>query len=1424
MQDVLERLKARLTTPEPSSDEGSGDPDRIRALFEPTAAETAQEIASRALSGAAGVGTNLLRSAAIVGHKVQGALGLETHPIEESAYSQAAEGVEGALQEAVPRPNVHRESTAGDVAEAVGSGAAFIGAQALLPVGPAAGAAMLGVATNGPQGYYDAKRHGASDEDAWTSYALNAGAGVSEALGIGKILARVNRAAGGALQHTLLEGAEEWSQEVGQQIVGNVIAGELYDHEREALQGAVEAGTAGGLAGVILSALGSGVARGVRVDARSDPVGADASQEGQEAALPAEPIRTTEELTGQVAPELPPVERSLVQPGADEAVQVTDAEVTAKGRQSDGEVTAELPRGGPEVSGPPRTEGEPSGAPGELAEPVSPSPDPASPADSASGLKTTGTKNRTVDAELEAMGLPPAERGAKRTDEEVYGKAKAAFEADPDAGRRLVDTLAESQRPATDDEVALLTFEANRRVLERDAAEEAFNLDPSPENSARIDRAKADYAKLADVTAQSGTESGRAFRLRRMMIARDYSLAAMERAVQVAKGGEPLTKEESAKVKELHAQIADLEKKLVDAESAAAVRAAEAQADRALARIKRRAAPRARAREQKIVASRQRSDEIFRRIVARASSARSNFDPELLADVAAFAAEQVRLGFHKVSAQAEEIIARFGEEIRPHVQAAWKAAVATRRDELGSKIKARIEDGEKITDLRTYVQDIAEQFVAEGVTERDALRDAVHEVLKPIVPGITPEQTRDAISGYGDFRPLSADDVKRTLRDLKGQMQAIAKIEALEKKLAPLRSGPERRAPSDEERRLTKRVNELRKQAGIKSTAPEVQTRTTLDAIKARLTNQIRDLQHQIDTKQRIVRDRAPSPSDAETKRLEAERDVLRAQFDAIFPKTPMSDEQRIAVATKAVEASIADIERQLAGGAPNVPGKGPTNEALDALRARRKALRAELDELRAPPLDANADAAKKDAARLRAQATRLANEEARIRQRITFQEFDAAPKAEPVADPSTIEARAALETARLQFAREKRRHELRNRTRRQKVIDAAAEVLKLPKALWSSFDVSAVGRQGAFFSAQDLFFRPIDFTTRVARMFRALASEEYSGRVNAKIQADPAYPILKSGGMQFTGVDELSAREEVFKSELSDKIPGIRMSNRAFTTYLNLLRLEHGKRLLRASDGSPAAARAIAGMVNVGTGRGNVGRGKFARAVESSGAVLWAPSLYVSRFQLLFGQPLYGGNAQTRMLFAREYATTLAAAGAFYSLAALYNLTTDDEDDKATVSLDPTSPDFGKVRVGDTRIDPLAGISQATRVVARIGQSALQSLRGEKPKDDAAQVAIQFLRTKVSPSISVPYALVTEKDLAFGRAKPRSDTLKEMAIPLSFRDISEAMEDQGVPKGIALGLLATFGMGLQTYGDRESKAPKDDPEKRRAKAVASDQ
>lgn len=225
----------------------------------------------------------------------------------------------------------------------------------------------------------------------------------------------------------------------------------------------------------------------------------------------------------------------------------------------------------------------------------------------------------------------------------------------------------------------------------------------------------------------------------------------------------------------------------------------------------------------------------------------------------------------------------------------------------------RLDEGEDITNLGNWIQKLARLFVEQGITERDPLIDAVHEVVQELVPEFSRRDTMDAISGYGDFKQLSKDEISVTLRDLKGQMQQVAKLQDIMAKQPPLKTGLERRAPSDEERRLIKLVNDAKRRFGIVITDPARQLQSALGARKTYYRNQIADLETQIANREKFIKERAPSPTDLELERLKAQRDEIKKQFDQMFPKPEKTNAELLAALKTRLQNRIADYQQRLA-------------------------------------------------------------------------------------------------------------------------------------------------------------------------------------------------------------------------------------------------------------------------------------------------------------------------------------------------------------------------------------------------------------------------------------------------------------------------------------------------------------------------------
>jgi hypothetical protein len=304
-------------------------------------------------------------------------------------------------------------------------------------------------------------------------------------------------------------------------------------------------------------------------------------------------------------------------------------------------------------------------------------------------------------------------------------------------------------------------------------------------------------------------------------------------------------------------------------------------------------------------------------------------------------------------------------------------------------------------------------------------------------------------------------------------------------------------------------------------------------------------------------------------------------------------------------------------------------------------------------------------------------------------------------------------------------------------------------------------------------------------------------------IQNRPNAPLYKQSKLyisdQGPGV-KLSQMEEQYMSRWARKIPGVGASERAYTTFLNRLRADSfdamAENLGRKGKVTAEEAKAIANFVNVATGRGNLDAA--AKAATGLNTFFFAPRYVVSRFQILAGQPLYRGTGRTRFLIAQEYAKTLAGAATVYALGQAAG---------ATVSTDSTSPDFGKLKFGNTRVDPLFGLTQATVFLSREGLALKRFLTQDQRKQprygNGGEVLARFLRSKLAPAIGSGVDVLSGKNVVGQKVTPQT-VGTSLVTPLAVNEIYTALTKQGMPQGAALAILAFFGMGVQNYEEKK--------------------
>ena len=293
------------------------------------------------------------------------------------------------------------------------------------------------------------------------------------------------------------------------------------------------------------------------------------------------------------------------------------------------------------------------------------------------------------------------------------------------------------------------------------------------------------------------------------------------------------------------------------------------------------------------------------------------------------------------------------------------------------------------------------------------------------------------------------------------------------------------------------------------------------------------------------------------------------------------------------------------------------------------------------------------------------------------------------------------------------------------------------------------------------------------------------------------------------------------------------RPSNRLYALFLNHLRtnrlktlLENGKRMsLQALDTGEARpgffkqkftpeqaielnpyqniplAKEMAKYVNAATGRGGLGRLESSAAIL--GKILFSPRLLASRIKMMNPMTYVMANPQVR----KQYlGSALATVGAWIGMAQLAEKSGLDVE----VSWNPKSADFGKIRIGNTRIDLGGGFQQLFVGLSRIvsGKEA-PSTGGEEFElgqgyraDTRLTIIQRVLANKLNPPAKGVYDFFNASERVPLHVMDRT---AQLFVPLILQDAYElSKEDHGLYT-LPLLALMNFGAGTQIYEAGES-------------------
>jgi hypothetical protein len=412
----------------------------------------------------------------------------------------------------------------------------------------------------------------------------------------------------------------------------------------------------------------------------------------------------------------------------------------------------------------------------------------------------------------------------------------------------------------------------------------------------------------------------------------------------------------------------------------------------------------------------------------------------------------------------------------------------------------------------------------------------------------------------------------------------------------------------------------------------------------------------------------------------------------------------------------------------------------------------------------------------------------------------------------------------------------------------AVAEAFNLPRGTMAAIDLSFPLRQGL------PFIHKKEYWKAMIPMFKSWGSEEGFRASQASIAERPLFKkrldpntgkelpsFADDAGLKLTDLvkENLTNREEAIMSTWAESGgmfnrnkwmarhggnelaagyqatmgKGVRASNRAYTAFANNLRADVFESMIKDAKvfgidtkANLVAARQIADFVNTFTGRGSLGK------LESSAVALntafFAPRLMISRVKILTSPFTY---MMTTPQLRKETIKSLLAITTFGStvlgLAKAMG---------AEVSLDPTSSDFGKAKIGNLRLDPWGGFQQYVVATSKLLSGTVTSSTSGKqfdlsnPRGPYGQthmdVIKRFARGKTNPVVGFAIAMLdnsTEmsgQKMNFKTPNPMENSVAQRFIPLLMQDIYNVAQDD--PTLLPLAIPATFGMGMQTYGN----------------------
>ena len=773
----------------------------------------------------------------------------------------------------------------------------------------------------------------------------------------------------------------------------------------------------------------------------------------------------------------------------------------------------------------------------------------------------------------------------------------------------------------------------------------------------------------------------------------------------------------------------------------------------------------------------------------------------------------------EITAKAEIIMAQNMEELaqQAFVQEERSVKKTRRRKEtikrkLTEKKNALQRLGYKVNDITGVPIEVSKILSDMAVLHIENGARSLQEVVQAIQKDVPDISSADVFNSFGgrvkSEVKKATTEAQKAVKELRSQANKLGEIDEILTKGIE-KGKKKRRDLSEENESLQKALSELR----------EMAYQTEMDnATLEKTVNLIQKIKEQTE----------------------------RGYRDVIDPKRPDSDEVK---AAKRELKNVRDIQKAVdiihsleedlrTGNLQNTTRKQSLkiSDELSRLNKRIEQLKgATTDEKRLADLKRSIESVKKQLVtgeRSKVQKRMEDNEDIRVAKRELaelrniMRTNDAIKSLEKQIETGNFEVTPArqqriisdeLERARVKLNKLKK--EAKNRVASMQPMTAGEMVMELgvnlPRTLLATGDMSGTLRQGLLLSAR----RPVVASKAFKTSFKAFWSEHTAESVDLALKTGPMQRTRERAGLFLAGLNEsMSSKEEAFMSRLAStkffKSIGahavIQASERHMVTHLNLLRASIFDSYAQAHPGaSDAELAAWADYINKASGRGDLK--SFSSSAKSLSNVLFAPRFTVSRFQTPWALKTA---IQTQPRVAKEIGKDFAGLGMLaLSVLALGKLAGADVGD------DPEDADWGKLIIGNTRIDVFGGFLQPFRLGALfITQAAGRAgfLTQEDPETGEistreAKVSFKdaiwrFSQYKLAPGVQLVLEGLSGKDVV-GKPTGIPEAVARKLIPIVAQGAYDTVKQGKVDELLWTVPLEFFGAGVNVYED-ESSAP----------------